>query len=392
MVYYLLSFLLFIKCGYRLLVNDINEIISSKKESQSPENLQRIFRGKNKNTQNPISPESNIITEINNNAPPKKSIFKAGKSLDISKNINSNSKLKLNNDINDKKKSILSIDKKNKFQKRNQHIKNKKFSIKNKIKNSILKRKNKPSSKVQNNLANITPTNIKPIEYNDFELNTMDYMNAINYDKRTCFQYYIALLRIKHPLLFAFCPIKDYNTMIIKSCIFLLSFDIYYVVNYFFFNENVIHKIYEDGGSFDIIYFIPQIAISFGIANTITIIIKLIFLTERNIIQVRNQPSYSAAIEISSKVKKNIVIKHILFFIMGIILLFFFWMLLSSFGAFYQNSQLILFVMVLLSFSITLIYTFFYNIIPCIFRFCTLNSEQKNMDCIYNFSKFLQIF
>ena len=74
--------------------------------------------------------------------------------------------------------------------------------------------------------------------------------------------------------------------MIVKLCIFLLSFDIYYVVNYFFFNENVIHKIYEDEGSFDIIYFIPRIAISFGIANTITILIKLIFLTERNIIQV----------------------------------------------------------------------------------------------------------
>ena len=180
--------------------------------------------------------------------------------------------------------------------------------------------------------------------------------------------------------------------MIVKLCIFLLSFDIYYVVNYAFFNENVIHKIYEDGGSFDIIYFIPQIAISFGIANTITIIIKLIFLTERNIIQVRNQPTYTAAIEISSKVKKNIVIKHILFYISGIIFLFFFWILLSSFGAVYQNSQLILFEMVLLSFSISFIYPFFYNIIPCIFRFCSLSSKTKSLKCIYNFSKFLQVF
>ena len=282
--------------------------------------------------------------------------------------------------------------------------------IKNKIKNSILKRRAIPKSnkkqftnKITNNIvtnitnnmpnpiANNIQVNTNHIQYNDFELNTMDYITAINYDKRTCFQYYIALIRIKQPLFFGFCPIKDYNTMIVKLCIFLLSFDIYYVVNYFFFNENVIHKIYEDGGSFDIIYFIPQIAISFGIANTITLIIKLIFLTERNIIQVRNQSSYTAAIEISSKVKKNIVIKHILFYIMGIIFLFFFWILLSSFGAVYQNSQLILFEMVLISFSISFIYPFFYNIIPCIFRFCSLNSEQKNMDCIYNFSKFLQV-
>ena len=38
MVYFLLSILLFIKCGYRLLVNDINEIISSKKSNKSPAN------------------------------------------------------------------------------------------------------------------------------------------------------------------------------------------------------------------------------------------------------------------------------------------------------------------------------------------------------------------
>ena len=178
-------------------------------------------------------------------------------------------------------------------------------------------------NKIKDSIENKTPNNITFIDYNNFELNSLDYLNAINYDKRTCFQYYIALIRIKHPLLFAFCPIKDYNTMIIKLCIFLLSFDIYYVVNFFFFTEKVIHKIYEDGGKFDIIYFLPQIAFSFAIANIITIIIKLIFLTERNIIQVRNQPSYSAAIEISSKVKKNIIIKHILFYIFGIIFLIF---------------------------------------------------------------------
>ena len=140
-----------------------------------------------------------------------------------------------------------------------------------------------------------------------------------------------------------------------------------------------------------IIYFLPSIAISFGVANTIYILIKLIFLTERNIIQVRNQPSYNAAVEISSKVKKNIVIKHIIFYIAGIIFLFFFWMLLSTFGAVYQNSQIILFECVLISFGISFVYPFFYNFIPCIFRFCALNSKQKNMDCIYNFSKFLQI-
>ena len=219
----------------------------------------------------------------------------------------------------------------------------------------------------------------------------LSYKIALLYDKRTCFEYYIVLLRIKHPLLFGFCPIKDYNTLIIKICIILLSFDIYYVINFAFFNEDVIHKLYEDGGGFDVVYFIPQISISFAVSHLITIIIKFIFLSERNILEVRNQKSLNAAISISEKVKKNIICKYIIFYISGIIFLFFFWMLLSSFGAVYQNTQIILFENVLISFAISFVFPIFYNIIPCILRTCSLNNKEKNSDCIYKASNFLQI-
>ena len=153
----------------------------------------------------------------------------------------------------------------------------------------------------------------------------MEYLNVINFDKRTLFKYYCSLIRIKYPLLFWLCPMKDYNTMIIKLRIFLLSFDIYYVINFIFFGENAIHILYENGGKFDIIYFLPSIAISFGVANMITIIIKLIILTERNIVQIKKQITYNAANEVAENVKKNIIIKHVIFYIIGVIFLFFFW-------------------------------------------------------------------
>ena len=264
-------------------------------------------------------------------------------------------------------------------------IKNKK-SIENKIKETQL-----PQLPTNGNKSQKKPEKKIFEDYNHFELNTMDYINAINYDNRTCCQYYGALIRIKHPLLFGLCPIKDYNSMIIKLCIFLLSFDIYYVVNFIFFDENAIHVLYENGGKFDIIYFLPSIAISFGVANIITILIKFIFLTERNIVQIRYQVTYSAADRVFENVRRNIVIKHVIFYILGIIFLFFFWMLLSSFGAVYQNSQMILFECVLISFGISFVYPFFYNVIPCIFRFCSLSSKKRDMNCIYNFSKFLQL-
>jgi hypothetical protein len=179
--------------------------------------------------------------------------------------------------------------------------------------------------------------------------------------------------------------------MIIKLCIFSLSFSIYYAVNFAFFDDNIMHKIYEIGGKYDVLYFLPKITISFAISYYITVIIKLIFLSERNIFLIRAQPTLSGASTVADKEKKNLVIKYIIFFIGGLIFLVFFWMLLSSFGAVYQNTQMFIFKNALISFSISLFYPLFINIFPCFFRICSLNSKQKNNECMYKLSKFLQV-
>ena len=199
----------------------------------------------------------------------------------------------------------------------------------------------------------------------------------------------MSLIKRKQPIIFAFCPVKDYNLMIIKLCIFCLSFAIYYSVNYFFFDEKMIHKIYENGGKYDFLYFFDKIIIAFVISYFLTVLIKLIFLSERNILQIRLKTNYSQANVIVPTIKRNINIKYAIFFILGIIMLIFFWMLLSSFGAVYQNTQIIVLENTLISFGISFIYPFFYNIFPCLFRMCGLNSKSE---CLYNFSKVLQIF
>ena len=51
------------------------------------------------------------------------------------------------------------------------------------------------------------------MEYNDNELNSLEYEKALINDKRTLVQYYISLLRINHLLFFSFyCKTKDYNS------------------------------------------------------------------------------------------------------------------------------------------------------------------------------------
>ena len=272
----------------------------------------------------------------------------------------------------------------------NSNIDNKirKVNRKNKIIKSIIKNNGKNKNGGILSLLPKMNNNFK-LSYNDYELNSFDYRKAIIFDKRTFCQYYLSLLKVKNPILFSFCPIKDYNSMIIKSCIFSLSFSIFYATNFSFFDDEIMHDIYEVGGKYDIMYFIPKITISFVASYFITNIIKFIFLSERNIIQVRQQISVSLAQTISEKSKKNIIIKYIIFFISGLIFLGFFWMLLSSFGAVYPNTQMFIFKNALISFAMSLIFPFFIIIFPSIFRVCSLNS--KNSECIYKVSKFLQL-
>ena len=371
---FLLSILLYIKCGYHLLEEDMRKIIDSKKNSnKSQTRNKRIklsnIKGNNKNK------KSNIKGMIN--FPPKK---EKNKSINLINNINNihfakdNNSNNLNNKFNKKNKEI-SLN----FNKKKKNEKGKSIRMKRKIdhtnKHNILSTNNKGKEKVK-------------LSFNDFELNTFKYSDALAFDKRTYFQFYISLIKTKHPIIFAFCPVKDYNLIIIKLCIFCLSFSLYYSVNYFFFDDNMIHKIYEDGGKYDIIYFLPKISIAFAASHFLSIIIKFIFLSERNILQVRLQHTFYKANEIIPTVKRNLTIKYIIFFILGIIILIFFWMLLSSFGAVYQNTQIIVLENTLISFCISFIYPFFINIFPCIFRIISLNSKSEYL---YTFSKILQI-
>ena len=120
----------------------------------------------------------------------------------------------------------------------------------------------------------------------------------------------------------------------------------------------------------------PTICISFAISHIIIIIIKFIFLSERNFMELKMQPTYMAACNTINKVKKNLIIKHFFFFILGLIFLFVFWVFISSFGAVYQNTQIILLENTLIIFGIALVYPFIYNIIPCLFRLCSLNNKK----------------
>ena len=117
-------------------------------------------------------------------------------------------------------------------------------------------------------------------DLNDYEVNSLEYQDAIEIDKRSYIQYYWSLIKAKHLLVFTFYPTKDYNSYIIKIELFLFAFALYLTVNALFFTDDTIHKIYEDEGIFNFIYHFPQIIYSTIISAVINIIVKKLSLTE----------------------------------------------------------------------------------------------------------------
>ena len=125
---------------------------------------------------------------------------------------------------------------------KNSNNTDKKINSKNKIDSEISVRKT-----ILNNQTEIKNHKIrieKKIAYSNYEINTISYEEALENDKRTYFQFYISLLKLKHILIFTFNKNKDYNSYIIKLCLFLFSFPLCLATNALFFNDSTMNKIY----------------------------------------------------------------------------------------------------------------------------------------------------
>ena len=227
------------------------------------------------------------------------------------------------------------------------------------------------------------------MDFNDTELNSLEYKEALKIDKRKYFQYYWSLIKKKHLLIFTFLPNKDYNSIIIKICLFLFGFALYYTVNALFFNDSTMHKIYIDHGAFNILYNIPKILYSTVISSVITVIVKNLSLSEKKVLTLKKLKTIEKINKKLKQVLKCLVIKFILFFIICFLFLVLFWYYLACFGAVYKNTQNYLIEDTSISFCLSLLYPFGLNLLPGILRIPSLNSN--NRECMYKMSKIVQM-
>ena len=251
--------------------------------------------------------------------------------------------------------------------------------------NNFSKKNNKKSKKYKMALK-------KFLDFNDYELNNLDYEKALLNDKRTFKQYYWSLLKQKQLILFSFIPSNDYNSFIIKNSLFYFIFSLNLTVNALFFNDSTMHKIYEDNGKYNFIYQMPQIIYSTLITTLINMFIKFLALSEKNVIQIKKEFNEKKSEKFETRINeiiKCIKIKFIMFFIISFFLLILFWYYIACFCALYNKTQIHLIKDTISSFLLSLILPFLLNLLPGILRIKSL--ENRNSKKTYKISKYIQI-
>ena len=259
----------------------------------------------------------------------------------------------------------------------------------NKKKDSIKSSKsNKSIKSIKSNKSNKT-NNLNQYNFNDEELNSLEYEEAIIYDNRTYFKYYCSLLKLKHLIFFTFVLKNDYNLFIIKLALFLFSFSSYFSINLIFFFEINIHEMYEGKGKMNYYRKLPYIIYSTIISSLITYTNKKLALSNKDMLRIKKIVKKEEAIRESTKLVEKLKIKFRLFFIISFLFLVFFWYFMSAFCAVYKNTQKSLIDNILFSFILSLLYPFGINLLPGFFRIPALKSKKNK--CLYKFSNILEL-
>ena len=312
----------------------------------------------------------------NKNFPPKKRKHIPKETIKINESSAFPNQLVKNNITNQTNSRIL---KDNSFL--TNHIRKITKFKKRKIRKNLIKKINKND--------NLYRSQIQNTFYSDIEMERFEYEKAIILDKRTYCQYYAALIKRKQLLLFTFFQRKDYNLIQIKICLLIFSISLYFTINGFFFSDNTMNRLYENGGDYDFFFQLPQLLYSIMISVVINTSLKALSLTEKEFISLKIEENIIILREKAIKARKEVKLRIALFFISSFLTMLFFWYFISSFCAVYKNTQLALIKDSLISLAFSMIYPFALYLLPGMFRIPSLRASKKDKKCLYIISSFI---
>ena len=218
---------------------------------------------------------------------------------------------------------------------------------------------------------------IKLYKKDPFELNKLEFEEAIVNDNRTLFQMYINYLQKGHIIINTFITECYFELRTIKIMFFIFYLFLLFFLNAFLYTNNNVNKANSKKGKVDFIGYLPRSIYSCLICYVICIFLNLLTNNQRKYDEAIKKGNDSEKItEECKKILSNLKIKLLIFIIIVIVFEIFFFYYLTAFCAVYQNNNKLW------------IYSGFISlIIMCIvpFIFCLILAALRYMSIKYKY-------
>ena len=350
--------------------------------------------------QNNAKNNSNENLSIFNIQSPNKKNRKLGNSKNIENDNNSNPPKKSQNSSSEKEKEN---EKENDSEVVKYKSKNENFEIHSIKSGQNIQNKSKDNIETENvlNIVN-TKNDLEKNENNDkisfqkldpYELNKLEYIDALLLDKRNFLTTYLSFMKREQLVWFTFISWNDYNIFYIKISRFLILLTTQMSMNALLFADKTIHKLYLNYNTYNFGQSLPGIIYSILITHALEILLCFLSMTDIHIYEIKSMKKSEQTADRINNILKNIRIKLIIFFALGSLLFIFYWYCVSAFCAVYQKTQGFLILNSFLSFLFELVDPFiFYALFTLMRKISFRYKNIKIMIWIYKISRFFPIF
>ena len=228
----------------------------------------------------------------------------------------------------------------------------------------------------------------------DYELNDLEYEEALELDNRNFLNIYWYLLKREHIIIFTFFSNNDYNLFSIKLSKLFVAICSDMAFNVFFFSDASMHEIYASGGGHGWTSQFAQMVYSTMISQILQIFLNYLTMTDIPYYQLKElKKDNNLNSEKALSIIKCIKYKIIAYFSSTFILFLFFWYTASAFCAVYKNTQGIYIADSYTSFIMGLTYPFALYLAPAGLRYLSLKAkDKKNLKILYSLSDKIPIF
>ena len=220
-------------------------------------------------------------------------------------------------------------------------------------------------------------------EYNEKEINELDYEEAIIYDKRNFCQIFWYILKEKQTLINTFFvkdPLKPFS---IKFLVIIFSFSCYFVINGFLYNEEYVSIKLKSKGNKNFYEYlsdsIERIFYTSIVGGVISFIISILFNTDKKIDKVINKNKKNKILlkgEIAKIYRCN-NIRIISFIIIQFILMILFIIYIFCFCFVYQNNKLDWFESSLIIITIMQLISVFTSFLLSLFKYLSIKFQWE---------------